>query len=247
MWQRFFRTTETLSICPTFPLTMLNRSSIMVSMNRLFTERRAQILGCLVEGMSIRATVRVTGAAQEHRFQAPGRLGEACDDYQDETLRNLNSKRIQCDEVWSFCYAKEKNVPYSTKQSSDTGMCGPGRPLTPIPSSFRPGSSVSGTLLRVHLHDGPKATACQPGTTHHRRTQALSRSSPAAFATGVDYAMRIKLFGSHANEDHAIQSRHLHRDEERPILGTPRVAHHQRPTSSARTSRCGWGCDGSPG
>ena len=42
-------------------------------------------------------------------------LGQACADYQDKTLRDLPCKRIQCDEIWSFCYAKEKNVPQDLK------------------------------------------------------------------------------------------------------------------------------------
>lgn len=83
----------------------------MVSMNRLTTEKRAQIIGCLVEGMSIRATVRVTGAAKNTVAKLLVDLGKACSDYQDNALRDLPCKRLQLDEIWSFCYAKAKNVP----------------------------------------------------------------------------------------------------------------------------------------
>ena len=80
-------------------------------MNRLSTEERAKIIGCLVEGMSIRATVRVTGAAKNTVSKLLVDLGQACSEYQDRALRNLPCKRLQFDEIWSFCYAKQKNVP----------------------------------------------------------------------------------------------------------------------------------------
>lgn len=83
----------------------------MVSMNRLSTEQRARIVGALVEGNSIRATCRMTGAAKNTVVKLLADLGAACSRYQDEHLRNLYSRRIECDEIWSFCYAKAKNVP----------------------------------------------------------------------------------------------------------------------------------------
>jgi IS1 family transposase len=83
----------------------------MVSMNRLSTEKRAQIVGALVEGNSIRATVRMTGAAKNTVTKLLVDLGAACSAYQDEVLRDLSCKTIQCDEIWAYCYAKQKNVP----------------------------------------------------------------------------------------------------------------------------------------
>jgi IS1 family transposase len=80
-------------------------------MNRLSAEKRAQVLGCLVEGMSIRATVRVTGAAKNTIVKLLADAGEACATFQDAAIRNLDTTRVECDEIWSFCYAKQKNVP----------------------------------------------------------------------------------------------------------------------------------------
>ena len=80
-------------------------------MNKLSTGKRAQIVAALVEGNSIRATVRMTGVAKNTIVKLIEELGPACSAYMDRTLRNLPSKRIQCDETWSFCYAKAKNVP----------------------------------------------------------------------------------------------------------------------------------------
>jgi len=78
--------------------------------NRLSTEQRARIIGCLVEGNSIRATVRLTGAAKNTITKLLLDLGIVCSDYQDKTLRNLTCQRVQIDETWSFVGCKKKNV-----------------------------------------------------------------------------------------------------------------------------------------
>src|SRR5215212_7236584 len=90
---------------------MRDRSRILVSMNRLSTDKRAQIIGSLVEGNSIRATCRMTGAAKNTVTKLLVDLGAACADYQSETLVNLPCRTLECDEIWAFCYAKQKNVP----------------------------------------------------------------------------------------------------------------------------------------
>jgi IS1 family transposase len=79
-------------------------------MNRLSTQKRAEVLALLVEGMSIRAIVRVTGVAKNTITKLLADLGQACSDYQNETLVNLYCPVIECDEIWSFCHSKQKNV-----------------------------------------------------------------------------------------------------------------------------------------
>lgn len=80
-------------------------------MNRLTTKERAQIIRCLIEGNSIRSTSRMTGAARNTITTLLVDLGAACAAYQDRALRGLTSTVIECDEIWSFVYAKAKNVP----------------------------------------------------------------------------------------------------------------------------------------
>src|SRR5208283_2331036 len=80
-------------------------------MNKLKTEKQKQIIAALIEGNSIRATCRMTDTAKGTVLKLLADVGKACSEYQDKTFRNLTCKRIQCDEIWSFCYAKEKNVP----------------------------------------------------------------------------------------------------------------------------------------
>jgi IS1 family transposase len=82
----------------------------MVSMNRLSNAGRARVVGCLVEGMSIRATVRITGVAKNTVTKLLVDLGAACSEYQDGIMQNLICERIEADEIWSFCHSKQRNV-----------------------------------------------------------------------------------------------------------------------------------------
>src|SRR5271155_126500 len=82
----------------------------MVSMNRLDSATRCRVVASLVEGNSIRATVRMTGVAKNTIQKLLLELGAASSAYMDKTFRNLNCERIQVDECWAFCFAKAKNV-----------------------------------------------------------------------------------------------------------------------------------------
>jgi IS1 family transposase len=87
----------------------------MFNMNRLPIEKRAQILGMLVEGNSLRATTRMAGCSINTVSKLLLDVGEACTEYQDRALRDLPCKTVQADEIWAFCYAKAKNVPEEHK------------------------------------------------------------------------------------------------------------------------------------
>jgi IS1 family transposase len=93
---------------------MLDRTCSKVyikSVNKLATAKRAQILSMMVEGVSIRAISRMTNASKNTIVKLSADAGEACSEYQDKALRNLPSRRVQADEIWSFVYSKQKNVP----------------------------------------------------------------------------------------------------------------------------------------
>jgi hypothetical protein len=81
------------------------------AMNRMPLAKRAQILGFLVEGMSLRGASRLADCSINTVTKLLVDVGAACAEYQDKALRNLPCKKIQCDEVWSFCYSKQKNAP----------------------------------------------------------------------------------------------------------------------------------------
>src|SRR5437762_12540915 len=93
------------------PLTMPKRSRIMVSMNRLSPQKRAAVIAALVEGNSIRATVRMTGVAKNTVTKLLVDMGTVCSIQQDRAMRDLACERIQCDEIWAFCYSKQRNIP----------------------------------------------------------------------------------------------------------------------------------------
>ena len=80
-------------------------------MNTLTHEKRCAVVRCLVDGCSIRANTRITGVAKNTIQKLTRELGEAVMQYSDNVLRNIKSQRVQCDEVWCFCYAKDKNLP----------------------------------------------------------------------------------------------------------------------------------------
>src|SRR5579885_1931837 len=90
-------------------------------MNRLPIDKQIQVVSALVEGNSIRATVRMTGVAKNTILKLLADLGAACSAYLDRTLVNLPCKRVQVDEIWSFVGAKQKNV---TQKMAEKKICG---------------------------------------------------------------------------------------------------------------------------
>src|ERR1035437_2351214 len=182
-------------------LTKPNRVSIMVSMNRLDTAKRAAIVRALVEGCSIRATVRMTGASKNTVVKLLVELGEACSKYQSDTIRGLRSKRVQCDEIWSFIGAKEKNTSVEKKGQG----WGDGWTWTALDAdskliiSFCLGDR---TLVTAHgfMADvaGRLANRVQLTTDGHRPYLAAVED---AFGGDVDYAMLIKVYGADTNPE----------------------------------------------
>ena len=76
-------------------------------MNKLPTSTRVQILNMLVEGMSMRSASRIAGVSINTVTKL---MGEACAAWHDEAVRDVVARRVQCDGIWAFCYAKDKNV-----------------------------------------------------------------------------------------------------------------------------------------
>lgn len=91
-------------------------------MNQLSTKQRAAVVRTLVEGSSIRSTVRMTGIAKNTVAKLLVELGAACSKYQDEKIRGIRSKRVQCDEIRSFVGAKAKNAS-DEKKAQGWGDC----------------------------------------------------------------------------------------------------------------------------
>jgi IS1 family transposase len=94
----------------------------MVSMNKLTTSDRVRVIKCLVDGCSIRATVRITGISKNTVTKLLVDLGTVCADYHDQHVRGVKAKRVQADEIWSFVGMKDKNVP-AEKLGQGYGDC----------------------------------------------------------------------------------------------------------------------------
>lgn len=90
-------------------------------MNRLSPEKQCAVVRCLVEGNSVRSTVRITGVAKNTIQKLTKDLGEECLAFQDKAIRLLPCNRVQCDEIWNFCYAKDKNLPDEMKGQPGVG------------------------------------------------------------------------------------------------------------------------------
>ena len=174
-------------------------------MNKLNIQKRAQILGLLVEGNSLRATTRLSGCSINTVTKLLVDVGVACADYQDKTLRNLPCKCIQCDEIWSFVYAKAKNVPEGMEdQAGDvwtwTAICAD----TKLVPSWMVGSrdSEAATTFIADLA-GRLANRIQLTTDGHK---AYLEAVEQAFGGNIDYAMLIKIYG--APQDKGDQRRY---------------------------------------
>jgi IS1 family transposase len=90
-------------------------------MNTLTNEKRCAVVKCLVDGCSIRATTRITGVAKNTIQKLTRDLGQAVLEYHDNVVRNVKAQRVQCDEIWCFCYAKDKNLPDSMRGQPGVG------------------------------------------------------------------------------------------------------------------------------
>lgn len=170
-------------------------------MNKLTTEKRRQVIAALVEGNGIRATVRMTGVAKNTIVKLLTELGTACAEYLDKALVNLNSKRIQCDEIWSFCYAKEKNVPEELR-----GKFGYGDVWTWVAIdadsklivSWAVGGRDAGTAYGFIRDLAQRLRHRVQLTTDGHRPYLTAVED--AFGGDIDYAMLVKLYGSDREE-----------------------------------------------
>jgi len=178
-------------------LTSLTAQAYNISMNRLDPKKQAQVIAALVEGNSIRSTVRMTGVAKNTIVKLLADVGKACAEYQDKTLRNLPCKKVQCDEIWSFCYAKEKNVPQDKKGRFGYGDVWTWTAIDAetklVPSwlvSDR--SACAATEFIKDLAD--RLTYRIQLTTDGYKVYLDAVEN--AFGADIDYAMLVKLYGS---------------------------------------------------
>ncbi|MDP9370806.1 MAG: IS1 family transposase [Chloroflexota bacterium] len=165
-------------------------------MNKLSTQRRAQIGQALVEGNSIRATCRMTDAAKNTVVKLLVDLGTACEAYQDRAMRDLPCRRLQCDEIWSFCYAKEKNVSPERQGQFRQGDVWTWTAIdadTKLVPTWYVGRRTAddATDFMADLTDR-LANRVQLTTDGHR---AYLTAVAGAFGDEIDYAQLVKIYG----------------------------------------------------
>lgn len=165
-------------------------------MNKLSTADRKQIVAALVEGNSLRAISRMTGASRNTINKLLVDLGEACSAYQDKAMRNLKCKRIQCDEIWSFVGCKQKNVTADNKENG-WGDVWTWVALDPdtklVPTWFVGTRDASAAYHFINDLADRLASRVQLTTDGHR---AYVQAVEDAFGSEIDYAMLIKIYGN---------------------------------------------------
>ncbi len=168
----------------------------MTSMNKLSPEKRAQALQMMAEGISLRAMTRLTGISRTTLIKLLEDAGQAFSEYQDRVLVNLPCKRIQVDEAWAFCYAKQKNVPTAKAAPEGSGDIWTWVGLdadTKLVASFYVGSRDSEAAANFISDLAPRlASRVQITSDGHR---PYLEAIEGAFGGAIDYAMLIKMYG----------------------------------------------------
>lgn len=168
-------------------------------MNRKSIKERSQILSLLVEGNSLRATTRIIretqgGCSINTVTKLLEEIGEACAWYQDENLRNLPCQRVQVDEIWSFVYSKQKNVPEGMEgEAGDVWTWTAIDAGTKLVPSWRIGSRDADSA-QDFISDlaGRMANRIQLTSDGHK---AYIEAVEQSFGNDVDYAMLVKIYG----------------------------------------------------
>ncbi|HVR26526.1 MAG TPA: IS1 family transposase [Candidatus Polarisedimenticolia bacterium] len=170
-------------------------------MNRLDKARRAQVVRCLIEGCSIRATARMTGASKNTIVKLLVDLADACVAYHDRHVRNLKVRRLQCDEIWNFVGAKAKNVTLEQKAEGwgDTWTWTALDADTKLCVSYLVGGRDLGWATEF-MHDCARriSNRVQITTDGHK---AYLEAVESAFGADIDYAQLQKVYGA-PSEDH---------------------------------------------
>jgi len=196
-------------------------------MNKLSPQQRARIISALVEGNSLRATARMTGAAFNTVLKLLPEIGLACEEYQKRVFRNLPCKRIQCDEIWCFCYAKEKNVPADKQGKFGFGSVWTWVALcadTKLVPCWRIGYRDAWNAQHFMYDLASRLTNRVQLTTDGHRVYL--EAVELAFGNEIDYAMLVKLYGtSPRGEDARYSPPACIGAIATPIIGRPNGKH----------------------
>lgn len=169
----------------------------MLGMNKLPVAKRVQILSLLVEESSLRSISRVCDVSINTVTKLLVDAGAVCAAFHAANVKDVKAKHIQCDEIWSFCYAKNKNVPTAKRKDvaygdvwTWTGLDADSKLIVSWMVGGRDSDYAMGLMddLRSRL-----ANRVQLTTDGHR---AYLEAVEAAFGGDIDYAMLVKIYGA---------------------------------------------------
>lgn len=196
-------------------------------MNKLDTKTRAQILAMLVEGNSMRAVSRLTGVSINTVTKLLEDAGRVCAVHHSRTVQNVPSKRVQCDEIWSFNYAKAKNVKTAKAAPAWAGDVWTWTAIdadSKLMVSYMVGDR-SAAAASEFMHDVAYRLANRVQLTTDGHAAYLV-GVEGAFGMDVDYAMLVKIYG---NGPQGPQTRYSPAEcigaEPKPIMGSPDPKH----------------------
>ena len=166
-------------------------------MNQLTLEKRKQIVGILVEGNSLRSISRVVDVSINTVTKLLVDLGTACQKYHDENVRDLKSKRIECDEIWSFIYAKSKNLPENLQGKFGVGSIWTWVALdsdSKLVVSYLVGNRDA-EYANIFMEDVASRLTKRVQLTTDGLKAYLEAVDNSSLLSRVDYAQLIKLYG----------------------------------------------------
>jgi IS1 family transposase len=193
-------------------------------MNRLPFDKRVQIVSLLVEGMSLRAVSRVADASINTVTKLLVDVGEACQRFHDEHVRALHSKRVQCDEIWAFVYAKKKQAD----RDHLTGIDGAGDIWTWVGIDADSKLVISwlvGARSAVYADAFMRDVAERIDGRVQMTTDGLNAYLEAvegAFGADIDYAQLVKLFGETTDPEHRYSPATCKGTEKTVVTGNPK-------------------------
>lgn len=197
-----------------------------MSMNRLTKNKQIQIISALVEGNSINGTVRMTGVHKTTILNLIRDLGLACWEYQNQVFKNLPCKRIQCDEIWNFCYSKEKNVPKGMKGQFGYGdvwtwvaICADTKL---VPTWYIGRRDLVSAKTFINDLAGRLASRVQLTTDGHR---PYLEAVEEAFGCEVDFSQLIKIYGTPQGEEIRYSPGECCGTRTEKIVGNPDPSH----------------------
>ena len=172
-------------------------------MNKLPLAKRVQVISALMEGVGVNAASRMTDVSKPTILKLVVDLGTACAEYHDKHVRNVKAKRVQCDEVWSYCHAKAKNVPEHLKGRFGVGDVWNWIGLesqTKLVISWLVGLRDAGSAYEFMSDIAARVDGRIQLTTdgHAAYLDAVDQS----FGIDVGYAMLIKHYGESADQGH---------------------------------------------